>query len=406
MSEVRDTRHHARTAIVLAWLACLGGLLALAPRLFPDSPGWLLLALVAGFAAVEVVALPMPRGGRFRVVAGVGIASIMLLAPLAVVAVYVTGALFGVLMEDDSSRFAAHARGVARRGATLWLASLWYGVLSSSTPFQPDKFETYWPAILVALGFMAADLVGWSVQNDRHSGSSALRTTRVLTSLLGAAYLGQVSVGIVLALVLPSLGVLAVLVLVVLMLIMQHTSGLLLRVRSAYTRTVSALARTAEMSTRNQVGHGERVAATCAILGRRMGLSGQTIERLTLAALVHDIGQIGVASDSSVNPVQLAAKGAELIAQVSFLASLAPVVRRHHLAYHEYLDTADSDGLLSRIVHVACALDWSSAVGSSENRVEPGMSALEQFSAKAGSEYDPLVVEHLMQAVAAGEIRA
>ncbi len=368
-----------------------------------SGAGWLLvLALTAGFAAVEAVALTMSRGEQFHIVGGVGIAACMVLAPTGVVLVYLGGALLALLAASSSMRLRSHLANIVRRGSTLYLASWSYTYLTLGMPLDPGRAGTFWPAIVVGVAFMLADTLGWSLQSDGGSVVGALRTTHTLISLLGAVYLGQVSVGIVMALVLPSLGGLAVLVLVVLMLIMLHTSGLLLRVRAAYNRTVSVLARTAEMSTEGSVGHGERVATICGVLGRRLGLDGHKVERLTLAALVHDIGQIGVNPEAGPNPAEQARLGSELIAQVSFLASLAPVVRRLPLSHDEYMDHRETDGLLSRIVRVAS--DYDDVVGSESAAVDDVSEALSVFLESSHSVYDPRVIEALVVALDRGEI--
>lgn len=402
MTSLRSDGAVVLRLVLFTGLAACTALVIVLPGILGPGVGWTLaLALVAGFAAVEAIALTMPRGEHFHIVGGVGIAACMALTPVGVALVYLGGALAAALASSSSSRLPNHVANIVRRAITLLIAGYGYAYLTLEVPLVPDRIGTFWPAIFVGVAFMFADVFGWSLQSDDGSVASAVRTTRTLVSLLGAVYLGQVSVGIVLALVLPSLGGLAVLVLVVLMLIMLHTSGLLLRVRSAYNRTVSVLARTAEMSTTDRIGHGERVATVCGVLGRRLGLDAQKVERLTLAALVHDIGQIGSSPEEEFDPVEQARLGAELIGQVSFLASLAPVVRRLPQSYEEFIDPRETDGLLSRIVRVASDYDDAADTASGEPCIA---GCLEAFVGLSGSIYDPRVVDALVAAIDKREI--
>jgi hypothetical protein len=84
---------------------------------------------------------------------------------------------------------------------------------------------------------------------------------------------------------------------------------------------------------------------------------------------------------------------------VSFLASLAPVVRRHPHAFSEYLDVQDSDGLLSRLVHLASDFDEMVTTSSL-------VDARAFVQAGAGTEYDPTAVWGLETCVATGECDA
>lgn len=365
---------------------------------------FLLTTMVLAVLTVEYVSLPMPQGGRFRLVAGVAIAGIMLLDVGSVTLVYAAGTAAAIVMDQDDERLSFHIlNGFRRTATTATIALLYSSVLHGVLP-RPDQIGTIVPAVIAAVSFLALDVTGWIIVDRGLLGSSLPRSVSGVLQLLGGVYLGQVSVGIVLAVVYPRLGAVSVVVLVTLMLIMQHTFGLLLRVRAAYTRTVSALAKAVEMSEGERIGHCERVAASAAVIGRRLGLAGPVIERLTLAALVHDIGRISIpVGKSSLEPRILAHSGARLVSEVSFLAAVAPVVRKQYLDNQEYLDQRDTDGLLARIIRAACDYDClllneSGGLASSE--------AIVRMKQGIPNTYDPEVIAALEYAGDSGEISA
>lgn len=87
--------------------------------------------------------------------------------------------------------------------------------------------------------------------------------------------------------------------------------------------------------------HSVRVAELASKLGQRMGLSSRAVEDLSTAGALHDIGKIGIRDHilNKAGPLTPdewdamrahAAIGADMIAEHSALAHLAPMVRHHH----------------------------------------------------------------------------
>jgi HD superfamily phosphodiesterase len=121
-------------------------------------------------------------------------------------------------------------------------------------------------------------------------------------------------------------------------------------------------------------GHGKRVAELSVRLGRALQLDAERLDRLRLAALVHDLGKIGLPDDILLKPSELTAEerhhleqhplvAANILLHVSGTEAVAEIV----LCHHERLDgsgyprglTAPSISLESRILAVAdvyCAL--------------------------------------------------
>ncbi len=387
-----DKRQGVIQAVILL---ILGGLSTVALTAFPSSRAdffSLILPLALSFAAMELTPLPLPRGEQFRLDAGVAVAAMLLLDPLAAGLTALAGSALGILLVRFGSTRVHDLVDVLRTGLTVYAAaSIWsYAGLSSAV--DPVYLASWASALGLGLVYMALDLIGWTILETRVPEARTPRSLGSLLGLLGSVYLGQISAGVAIAVVQESLGVLAILALLLLVLIMQHTFGLLLRVRAAYTMTVSALSRVAEMSQELPPGHGERVADTSARIGRALGLSPTVLERLTLAALLHDIGGVrGVPNDGAnirVAERQQASAGATLISRVNFLSSLAPVIARHASPYSEFIETQDTDGLLARIIHVASDFDCLTS-----DPAHDSATAVDIMKRGVGQEYDPRALE-------------
>jgi HD-GYP domain-containing protein (c-di-GMP phosphodiesterase class II) len=115
-----------------------------------------------------------------------------------------------------------------------------------------------------------------------------------------------------------------------------------------------------------------RVSAYAHAIGRKLGLNGQELRSLVLAAELHDVGKIGVPDQILAKPGKLneeetaemrrhTQRGYEIAQRVPALRSLAPVIRAHHeriggTGYPDAL-AGEQIPLLARIIAVADSYD-------------------------------------------------
>jgi HD-GYP domain-containing protein (c-di-GMP phosphodiesterase class II) len=188
--------------------------------------------------------------------------------------------------------------------------------------------------------------------------------------------------------------------------------------------TVRALAAAVDAKDPYTRGHSQRVSAFAVAVGRTLGLEAEELQELELAALLHDVGKIGVSNEVLSKPAALnltewtmmklhPAQGADILGFVPQLAGIAEVVRCHH----ERLDgsgypkglSGEEIPLLARIVSVCDAYDAMTSVRPYRGRM-PMDAALDELRAEAGTKYDAAAVEALAwmvtSAAAASELLA
>lgn len=115
-------------------------------------------------------------------------------------------------------------------------------------------------------------------------------------------------------------------------------------VRALFMSTIEALVAAIEAKDPYTCGHSRRVAHWVLATARRLGLSEEEVEDLQTAAIVHDVGKIGV--DTAVlrkaGPLETQEwaevrthpdRGAAIIACVPRLKHLTPAIRHHHERY-------------------------------------------------------------------------
>lgn len=164
--------------------------------------------------------------------------------------------------------------------------------------------------------------------------------------------------------------------------------------------------------------HGERVARIAQLLAQRLALSNDELPSLTLAALLHDIGKVGVPEIVLFRPGKRTGAvrrsfqthptiGAELLASAPQLAPLVPIVRHHHERWDGkgYPDGLSGQAIPpdARIVAVADAFDALTAGRLDRPPISP-LSALREIARHAGSQFDPTVVSELVAAYRDGSL--
>lgn len=158
-------------------------------------------------------------------------------------------------------------------------------------------------------------------------------------------------------------------------------------------------------------GHSERVAGYAVKIGEGLGLAEDALEKLRIAALLHDIGKIGTydaildksgkLTDAEYEAIkQHPAKGAEMLAPIRQMQDILPGVRGHHERFDGtgYPDGLKGEGipLQARILAVADTFD--SMTAERPYRATPGKAqALEDIRQHAGTQFDPRVVEAFLR---------
>jgi response regulator RpfG family c-di-GMP phosphodiesterase len=188
--------------------------------------------------------------------------------------------------------------------------------------------------------------------------------------------------------------------------------------QAAYRATVQVLAAAIETRDPYTGGHVERVAACAVAIGRELGWDADRLETLELAALLHDIGKIGVEDRVLRKAGRLDPEegeqmrrhpvlAAHLLRDVPFLQAAAGCALRHHERYdgQGYPDrlAGDTIPVEARVVAVADTFDAMTS-NRPYRKGLPRSTALAEIERCAGTQLDPAVVAAFMRAMQAGAI--
>jgi HD-GYP domain-containing protein (c-di-GMP phosphodiesterase class II) len=74
---------------------------------------------------------------------------------------------------------------------------------------------------------------------------------------------------------------------------------------TSYMETIASLAAVVDARDPHTLGHSERVSNYAAKIAERMGLSSEEVRMVREAALLHDIGKIGISDSVLLKPSTL-----------------------------------------------------------------------------------------------------
>ncbi len=183
--------------------------------------------------------------------------------------------------------------------------------------------------------------------------------------------------------------------------------------RREHQETVTTFVAALEQADPVSVGHSARVADLADMMAGILDLGTQQAEDLRYAALLHDIGLVAVRSElpGDVEPDDIAylsaisghpEAGVNVLKGMDFLTGALPAIAHHHERFDGRGYPAGLVGssipLPARIIAVADAYDALTAErdGSPVSRD----AALGELRLRAGSQFDPEVVEALAEAFA------
>jgi putative nucleotidyltransferase with HDIG domain len=177
-----------------------------------------------------------------------------------------------------------------------------------------------------------------------------------------------------------------------------------------------ALARTVDAKSPWTAGHSMRVMELAVATGTEMNLDKKAIETLHRAALLHDIGKVGIRSSILDKSGRLSEQefliikshpriGANIIEPIAAFREIVPIVAQHHERFdgrgYPFGYCGDRIHWAARILAVADTFDAM----TSDRPYRRGMGtaeALEKIAAESGRQFEPAVVTALEGVFRAG----
>jgi len=372
------------------------------------STSFALFAALMLMSESLVVALPM---GNMSLTHPLSVAAAVLLGPThaaLLMSLSQVPSLFGE-RRISAVKFLFNASQLALAGlAAGWLYLAAGGQLLSQGALDAQDFpRMILPVAVVAVAGMVCNfaLAGMAVHL-----MYGVSLRRIWSSEFAAVVPTEIALGLVgvtMAQVIAAVGVLGLLLFVVPLGVARSTYHRYAELTRTYADTVRSLVAAIEAKDTYTQGHSVRVAEYAVAIAHEMGESEHAIERLEYAALLHDLGKVGIKRSLLSKPWSLSQEesdevrrhpeiGAHILESVHYLEDIVPVIQSHHervdgTGYGEGL-RGDAIPLQARILAVADTFDAMTSQRPYRSAM-PRSEALREIAAGAGSQFDPKTVD-------------
>ncbi len=186
--------------------------------------------------------------------------------------------------------------------------------------------------------------------------------------------------------------------------------------QSTYLHTIQALVSAIEASDSYTRGHSERVTRYSVELARKLSLTPDRFKVIERAAILHDIGKIGIDltllhKEGELSPEDVHALqqhpviGMKILEPIDFLKDVRICIGQHHERFdgRGYPNRIAKEKMLleSRILAIADAFDAMTS-DRPYRKALPVEAAVKELLDHAGSQFDPELVPHFVELIESG----
>ncbi len=190
-------------------------------------------------------------------------------------------------------------------------------------------------------------------------------------------------------------------------------------IRENFLDTIRSLATAIDARDPYTGGHSERVTEYALILANELRLLPEEREELRIAAILHDIGKIGISDKILLKPGLYEMDemmvmqthpviGADILAHIKFLWDVVPLIRHHHerydgLGYPGGLKEKEIP-LKARILALADAFE-AMTFDRLYRKAFPPQEAIEEIKRNVGTQFDPYLANIFIRAFEKGKVK-
>ena len=182
--------------------------------------------------------------------------------------------------------------------------------------------------------------------------------------------------------------------------------------------TVLTIARTVDAKDENTSQHSFRVSEYSVMIAKRLGFSDEQCENLRKAALLHDIGKIGIPDSVLNKPARLTdeeyvvmkshvVKGGEILSKFTLIDNVADGALYHHERYdgsgYVHGLKGEEIPLNARIIGIADAFDAMTANRVYRKKLDMDY-VIAEIKRGRGTQFDPKLVDIMIELIESKEI--
>jgi len=185
-----------------------------------------------------------------------------------------------------------------------------------------------------------------------------------------------------------------------------------------FLETIKTLAAAIDAKDPYTHGHSERVSSFSMAISRHLGLNQEEVFRVHIAAILHDVGKLGIRESILNKPGGLSDEefdimrqhpsiGAQIMSPIRMLKDIIPGIRNHHETWNGkgYPDQLNGEEIpmVARIIGVADTFDAMTTTRPYQQAMTLDY-VLAKMRSMSGTRFDPVVIDAFIAAVEAGDI--
>jgi len=185
-----------------------------------------------------------------------------------------------------------------------------------------------------------------------------------------------------------------------------------------FLETIKTLAAAIDAKDPYTHGHSERVSSFSMAISRHLGLSQEEVFRVHIAAILHDVGKLGIRESILNKPGGLSDEefdimrqhpsiGAQIMSPIRMLKDIIPGIRNHHETWNGkgYPDQLKGEEIpmVARIIGIADTFDAMTTTRPYQQAMTLDY-VLAKMRSMSGTRFDPVVIDAFIAAVEAGDI--
>ena len=325
--------------------------------------------LIAAFT-LDLFDISLPRGDAIGVSGALTAAALLLLGPAEAAA---------ICLLSEILAFAARRRvQTAQRLITMLSARTGALIASAIVMWAVEVYlplRAQWLAIaLVPATFLLVELLAAQAVTSAGTGRPLGRLLSGNLYMQAPLLVAQWSAAELLLITFGRMGSWSLILVVVLLLLMRQSYSVLLEIRETYRTTVEVLVEAAESQDDRRLGHSDRTAEIARSIGMRLGLNIGEVERISYAALLHDVDALSTRTvtsplEASVRAMSGSGRSSAMFEGVDFFADVLPVLRLCDGDAEQAKGAADDDLLAAMVVALASDSDAAEHVEVAEAHI-------------------------------------
>ncbi len=366
---------------------------------------WLpLLFFIIISVLAEFIPVSLPAGGEITIAFPIDFVVILIYGPALAMIVAVFSIIWEVFQKRESwykTLFNASQYSLA-----TGLAGLVY-IYAGGEIGGPNLFNYIIPATLCALAYCIINSFLVTIVISLDSGMNITKVFRINIKEVLPSYLAEAPLGFIMAIIYVEVGILGILLFFFPLLLARRSFELYTRMRKIYLDTIRTLAAAIDAKDPYTHGHSDRVSKMAVQLARKLDFLDSEIEYIEYAAILHDIGKIGIEDRILGKKDKLTDKeyerikehpviGAGIIESIEFLKKCSKMVLYHHERFdgNGYPEGLKGEEIpkYSRLLSIVDSYDAMNSDRPYRKKLSP-QDILKELEKESGKQFDPKMIK-------------